>query len=497
MALGPGPLRPIGSSQISGKSRGIQWLQRLDPAADHSGPLPGLFLLPDPQGGHSGWLAGLVLRLSADVGGVVAGAVFVGREVEEVKRVRFKPCSQIRNKSLFQLTPSPEYRLLQQAIQLGTPAQAMLEAQHLLMEQPIDWTFFLDMAENHAIRPQVASMLNQLSKELVPAGVIAQLKEVRQKLAFQQMANAAEFLHIQKLLQAEGITAVPYKGFWLGYTAYGDLGEREGRDIDVLFAPQDLGSLQKIMFARGYQTEQGSLGDNARAVLDYHGEYNFDKFSGTERLYLFEFHASASNQKLGFKIGLPDLQEQIQTAFFKGQPIRVFSPSAQLYLAVVHHGAKDAWLSLKFVLDVAKLLQRYGDQLDWPWLLAINKRFDTTGLFWVGLGLAQSLCGIAVPIEVQAELDRTKIKRLVKTRKRALFATSTYGERSYWMNVQRLWFLLNTQEYWGHRWTLFRNQLKPIPVFDQKKRIQTWWVTRFLSRILKIAWNIVKEKNNP
>lgn len=393
------------------------------------------------------------------------------------------------------MTTSPEYRLLQQAIQFGAPAQALQEAQRLLKEQSINWPFFLDMAENHAIRPQTAALLSQLPAELVPAEVVAQLKEVRVKLAFQQMANAAEFLQIQRLLLAEGITAVPYKGFWLAHMAYGDLGEREGRDIDVLFAPQNLDSLQKIMFARGYQTEQGSLGENVHAILNYHGEYNFDKFSGTERLFLFEFHASASNQKLGFKIGLQDLQEQIQIASFKGQSITVFSPSAQLFLATVHHGGKDAWMSLKFVVDVAKLLQRYADQLDWPWLRAINQRKGTTGLFWVGLGLAQALCGIAVPAWVQAELDQARKKRLVNNRVRSLANASIYAERGYWMNAQKLWFLLGAQKNWGHRWILLLNQLKPIPVFEQKKGIQTWWMLRFILRIQKIVWNIVKEKN--
>ena len=394
----------------------------------------------------------------------------------------------------FTLTPSPEYLLLQQAIQLAAPAPALLEAQRLLEKHPINWPFFLDLAEYHAIRPQAATLLRQLPTGLVPAPVITQLQEVRREIAYQQMNNVAEFLQIQQLLQSEGVTTVPYKGFWLAHTAYGDLAEREGSDVDLFMAPQDLTQVQKIMYARGYETELDSLGSNAQGVLQYHGEYNFKKFQGDVALFLFEFHASPGNQKLGFNISLNELQDQIQHPSFQGRSIATFSPSAQLLLAVVHHGAKVAWLSLKYVLDIAKLLQSHGHHLDWPWLLRMNQRHDCAGLFWVGVGLAQTLTGIALAVPVQAGLQEAKVARLVQNRLKALAQVSIYTPRGYRNYAQQLWFLFKAQRSWASRWALILNHLQPQPIFGQNDPGENRWILRFWRRIRTIVWVAFREK---
>jgi hypothetical protein len=182
--------------------------------------------------------------------------------------------------------PSPEYHLLQQAIQLGAPAQALQEAQRLVSEQPIDWAAFLDLAAGHCILPQAAVFLRQMPKEWIPANVMDQLHAANRETALLQMAYVGEFLQIQQELQVANVTAVPYKGFWLAHSAYGSIAEREGGDLDLFIAPQDLDKVQKIMYARGYVTETGSLGDDAAGILQYNGEYNFDKFFEGAHIFL-------------------------------------------------------------------------------------------------------------------------------------------------------------------------------------------------------------------
>lgn len=396
------------------------------------------------------------------------------------------------------MTPSPEYRLLQQAIQFGAPAQALQEAQRLLMEQAINWPFFLDLAEYHAIRPQAAMLLSQVPNGLVPAEVIDQLNEAQREVALRQLANTAEFLHIHRHLKAAGITAVPYKGFWLAHTAYGHPAEREGGDVDLYIAAQDFAKVQKIMFALGYIPEMSSAGAAAEDILAYHGEYNFDKFEGEDHLFLFEFHVSVCNQKLGLNIQLADLEDHIVSLNFHGQIIAVFSPSAQLFLAALHHGAKEAWGTLKYVLDIGKLLKNCSDELDWVWLRQMSQRSDTTRLLWVGIGLAQALTRVKIPESVQSELSKTKVKKLIKNRLQALEQTSIYSEKRYHIYARKIWFLLNTHRLWSKRWGLILNHLQPTPLIDQgdeSKELQGWLV-RFLSRIQKIVLRVLNEKTH-
>lgn len=396
------------------------------------------------------------------------------------------------------MTSSPEYLLLQQAIQLGAPVRALQEAQRLVVEEPIDWTAWSNLAAGHSIQPQAAALLRQLPVALVPTNVVAQLNETNRSIAMLQMAYAGEFLQIQKLLQSENITAVPYKGFWLGHSAYGSIAEREGGDVDLFIAPQDLVKVQQIMYKRGYLTETGSLGDDAQGILQFNGEYNFDKFFEEERIFLIEYHSSISHQKLGLNVQLADLQDQIQLQLFQGQTISVFSPTAQLFLVVLHHGAKDGWGKLKQVLDIGKLLQSSTDQLDWPWLMQINQRYDTTRLFLVGLGLAQTLTGVNLPEPIQQELKQASVQNLIHNRVKALAKRPVPAEKGYRVYAARLWFFWKTRYKWTNRWALILNHLKPTPIFEQKlpdKGIKSWLIVRFLSRIPKIVLLALKEKN--
>lgn len=388
--------------------------------------------------------------------------------------------------------PSPEFLLLQQSILIGTTEQAQRNAQQLLKEHVIDWAAFLGLVAYHSIQPQVAGLFHTLPEGFVPATTRERLKVANKAVAIRQLANVREFLHIHALLKAKGITAVPYKGFWLAHSAYHSVTDRESSDVDLYILAEDLGEVQKIMFARGYVPETGSPDDDAQLILRHNGEYNFDQFEAGKRLYHIEFHASASSQKLGLDIGLADLRDQINLQIFQGQIIPTFSPSALLFLTVLHHGGKDAWSNLKQVLDMGRLLQRYPDQLDWQWLRQINQRCDTERLLWVGLGLAQTLTGLSVPEFLQPELDQAKVKGLIHNRLQRLMKSHISTENPYRAYARRLWFLLNSQRYWKTRWILMLNHLKPSPVFDQSNRregLQRWLLVRVLSRLRALVWN--------
>ena len=64
-----------------------------------------------------------------------------------------------------------------------------------------------------------------------------------------------------------------------------------------------------------------------------------------------------SSPVYGLGISFEDLSSQIVAGKLQGTDLRVFTPSAAFLLAVMHHGGKDPFNELKYVLDFAMILQ--------------------------------------------------------------------------------------------------------------------------------------------
>ena len=56
-----------------------------------------------------------------------------------------------------------------------------------------------------------------------------------------------------KLLESNGINAIPYKGPVLANLAYGNLSFREFGDIDILINKSDALKAKEIMISNGYE----------------------------------------------------------------------------------------------------------------------------------------------------------------------------------------------------------------------------------------------------
>ena len=75
------------------------------------------------------------------------------------------------------------------------------------------------------------------------------------------------------------------------------------------------------------------------------GEYNFDKFEDGIIIFHFEFHWRMTSPVYGLGITFDDLASQVVAGTLQGQNLSVFTPSANLLLAVMHHGGKNLFLN--------------------------------------------------------------------------------------------------------------------------------------------------------
>ncbi len=296
---------------------------------------------------------------------------------------------------------SAEMNLLHQSARLDDPDDAIKEAERIIGSGRIKWDDLYIMADFHCIKPQVTSMLKKLPDGFVPEGVSNRFSEAGRNNIFQQLQNAGEFLKVKHLLDEAGIKAVPFKGFWFDYDLYGNLGNRESSDIDVFIDIKDLERIKPVMHSAGYQTQGTLLELTDEYIRNELAEYNFNKYDGEARLAHVEFHWRIGLRAYRMNINMSDLESQIKNSVFQNRELEVFSPSANLLLAVMHHGGKDRYIKIKDIIDIALLIRKYRNDTDWNWLLSKAKEFNVSTLVFLGARLASILTGIEIPSEIR------------------------------------------------------------------------------------------------
>lgn len=332
---------------------------------------------------------------------------------------------------------SAEYRLLLKSLSLDHETEQASNAIRSVNEVRPDWDRIVRLSRLHAISPQMDNLISKLEEQNVPDNVRSVFSEAHGENLYKQISFAAEFLKIRKILADEGIDIVPFKGFWLGYDAYGDLSAREGGDVDVFVAVSNLQKIKQLMLKEGYTVEPAFRGLEIEEVREVSQEYVFERTSNGVSNFRIEFHWGICPPGYGLNVTLEDLAPQIVDGEFEGQELKVFSPSAHMLLVILHHGGDDRFLSLKQVYDIGKMITHYSE-IDWEWVFTMAARFHSADLVFTAVLLASEITGIEIPEPLNEGCARSKIQAMVRERSAMLMRSD--DERGTARFYFRNWF---------------------------------------------------------
>jgi len=320
--------------------------------------------------------------------------------------------------------PGPEFEILLQSVRFDDP-YAALRAAEVIDRKNIDWVKLLDSAEVHCIRPQLEGLLSSIPAEPVPGHIMEALGTAKRENLLRQMRDMAEFLSIKMILDESGITAIPFKGFWLAEKMYGNIAAREANDLDLFIDINDLEKVKAIMKGRGFVNTSfiNRLKDDY--VAKELCEYNFGKYDGDVCVHHFEFHWRSSQAFFRMNITLDDLRSQIATGRIEGNELQVFTPAANLLLAVMHHGGKEQYAVLKQLLDIARIIKN-PEEIDWQWLLREAGRFNLVTVLMTGIRMAGILTGVRVPPAAEEAVRSRKVISLSEERLRKMSMPVSY-----------------------------------------------------------------------
>lgn len=313
----------------------------------------------------------------------------------------------------------PEFEILRQSVRLDDPADAVRETERIIKSNQIDWDDLYTRADIHSVKPQLAQLMGKVAPVLVPDDFRERVNYAYQQNLYDQLSYTAEFIKVRKFLYGEGIPAVPFKGFWLAHSIYGNLADREASDVDIFINIKDLERIKVLMLNKGYQADSFFSPFNLEEIKKKFGEYNFEKIEDGVKKFHFEFHWHISNTNYGLSISYDNLKSQITSGRMQDQVFPVYSPSANLLLAIMHHGGKDPFRELKQVLDIAMILNK-DKYIYWEWVLGISKRFNVEKLVYTAIKISSYLTGVGVPGIIRKHVESWNTKNLAKNRIRFL-----------------------------------------------------------------------------
>jgi hypothetical protein len=269
--------------------------------------------------------------------------------------------------------------------------------------------------------------LDDAPPELVPAAVLARLRERFHRTAQRNLFLTAKLIKLLNLLEAHELSAIPYKGPVLAASSYGNLALREFVDLDLLVRKRNVPRVKEILSAVGYQLKFRLSRAQEAAFLWYNCEH---AFAHEDDGSMVDLHWAITERFFSFPLDPECLWERHNRVALGGSDVPTFSPEDLLLILCVH-GSKDAWERLKYVCDVAQLVRTHRD-MDWKRVVERAGRLGSERMLFLGLLLARDLLETPLPEEVsrRAHADPA-VEALVRRISERLFREIDHSPRSF------------------------------------------------------------------
>lgn len=264
----------------------------------------------------------------------------------------------------------------------------------------LDWPKFLRIVRRQRVEGLVDAALRQSGID-VPGGIASELAASSAAIARENLLHAAASLRLQRSFGEAGIPILFVKGVTLSMLAYGTLALKKARDIDIVVPPEALGRAFELLEREGYRCltappvsggtearKDTEWADRSGILLELHGGLVDNP------LLLPGLGASSPSQLVSIGSGksLPTLRKD-----------ELFS-----YLCV--HGATHAWSRLKWLADVAALLEK-EDEAEIERLYRRSIELGAGRSSAQALLLCSDLLGVHVPANLLRELRSDRATR--------------------------------------------------------------------------------------
>ena len=239
------------------------------------------------------------------------------------------------------------------ACSIWPPSHRRTDAIREAAADPINWDRFLRVVQRHRVVGLVHDGL-RCAEISVPANIGNIIGNGAAALVRGNLALAAEAARLQCLFDEANVAVVFVKGITLAKLAYGNLGIRHGKDLDLLVPPDSFLRATSLIERAGYRrfNPSAEVRDNRlRQLMILRKDFGYVHERGGPELELHwrlflnphfldetSLSFSSRNVPLSGNIGLRTLGEE------------------DLFTYLCAHGALHWWCQLKWLADIGALL---------------------------------------------------------------------------------------------------------------------------------------------
>ena len=245
--------------------------------------------------------------------------------------------------------------LLAAACTIWPPSDRRTEAIREAAAGPLDWDRFLRVVMRHRVVGLVHNGLTR-AQPAVPPAIAREIGAQAAALVRQNLALAAEGLRLQRLFAEADLPVVFIKGVSLAILAYGDLGLRHGRDLDLVVLPELTLPAAALLEFAGYRRSEPPASFSEAQVRMWLLRCKELTYVHKERRLIVELHCRLfNNSRLMSKMPVAGPLRIVAVTEELG--LRTFGED-DLFAYLCAHGAFHCWFRLKWLADIGALLTR-------------------------------------------------------------------------------------------------------------------------------------------
>jgi hypothetical protein len=251
------------------------------------------------------------------------------------------------------------------------------------------------MAGRHMMTSLLYWHMNAACRDHVPPQIFERLHAHFAANARNNLRLTAELLKILRLFENSNIASIPFKGPILAHTLYENPALREFIDLDILVRKQDVFRVLRLLPELGYRKIPYYSRAQESVILERDYHYHLEHEDGRN---FVEIHWNVLARHFVLPISMDRWWDRGETVQIESRPVPNLS-CEDLVMALCAHGCKHMWQSVNWIIDLAKLLERYPD-LNWNYVFREYGSEDLQRVIFLGLNVANLVLGAGVPPEI-------------------------------------------------------------------------------------------------
>ncbi len=312
--------------------------------------------------------------------------------------------------------------------------------------EAIDWEYLAETAFSHKLHLLLYRSLKNACPEFVPHATLKKLEREYATNSMRSLVFFGKLTSILKLLEEDGIPAIPFKGPVLAEMVYGDLALRQFGDLDILVDRKSVLKAIKIFEDHGFQLE---INLNQKQLLAYAAKKNSIGLISTISGLTVDLHWEMSGSYTFYPLLLNRMEKNLVHTSVAGQNVRrPCTEDLLVYLCL--HGARDFWETMESLSSLVGLIQSHKG-LDWMRVGELARKMRCERILHLGLFLAWDLFDVELPEDVMKRVKKDPaLPGLASTVYNNLFKENN-GSHASEINSKFSMFHLRVRDRWSEK----------------------------------------------